>query len=211
LCAASLRDWRFFDVALDVMLICKDVQTSLAACVIMKPMQARRGTFHSPRSSRLIWGRLALWLATLLFLIQVPLHISTPAGMSMAEHLATLLNVSGLTASGPAMTDMHTNDPAVDQGAVDQGAVDHLPASSNHTPGQSPPGHSSSGHHAQGLCCMSPLALVPLPWTPPLSPPELRPLPPPKAASERLKMLRAMARGPPVLGAVSIAATVLFI
>jgi hypothetical protein len=195
------------------MLICKDVQTSLAACVIMKQMQVRRGTFHSihPRPlglicGGLICGRLALWLATLLFLIQVPLHLSTPAGMSMAEHLATLLNVSGLTVSGPAMTDMHTNDPA-----VDQGAVDHLPASSNHTSGHSLPGHSPSDHHAQGLCCMSPLALVPLPWTPPLSPLELRPSSPPKAASERLKMLRAMARGPPVLGAVlTAAATVLF-
>ena len=137
---------------------------------------------EAPFSSHLQWpSRLLLWLAMVLFVLQVAVHTSAPADMNMAEWLTGTL-------TGTVTTDKAAGHPATMPGMHPADAV---------------PGHSGpvgSGHldHAKGLCCMPPVALVPALWTPPLSALTTQPLTPPKVIHEALRLLRATARGPPL-------------
>ena len=139
-------------------------------------------TVNPPSSSRQPWpSQLLLWLAAVLFVVQVAVHASAPADMNMADWLtgAWTGSVTADKAAGhqSPMPGMHPSD-----------------AMPSH------PGPAGSGHsdHAKGLCCMPPVALVPVLWTPPLSVLTTQPLTPPKAIHEALRLLRATARGPPL-------------
>lgn len=145
----------------------------------MPTMQARRHP-AAPLHRSL---RLVLWLAAALFVVQIPLHASTPAHLSMAEWMNRLvtgqISVTGQVETG------QMNMPGMDAAVSGH---DHAPAA---------PGGSGHAHHAEGLCCMPPVALLPTFWTPPPLPLRRQALTPPKAVREALLILRATARGPP--------------
>ena len=126
--------------------------------------------------------RLVLWLAAVLFVLQVPLHASTPAHATMAEWMNRLM--TGQASAG------QTKTAQMDMPGMS--AEGHT-----HAPEAPAPEGSSHAHHAEGLCCMPPVALLPTFWTPPPLPLRRQALTPPKAAREALLILRATARGPP--------------
>ena len=134
----------------------------------MTPMRAQHHLGVNPQR----WpARLALWLATLLFAMQVGFHAAMPEHMNMSQMLDTVLN-------GPANT----------RGVEMSGMA--MPAA----PRPALPTHAG---HADSLCCMPPLAPAPQFWTPPLMLPVGRLRAAVRAVAEALRILRATARGPP--------------
>ncbi|ULH15315.1 hypothetical protein MF271_15420 [Deinococcus sp. KNUC1210] len=131
------------------------------------------------RASRLFSGRVVLWLAATLFALQVGLHAAMPAGMNMPQMVASLLEAAPVA---------HVHEAQMNMAAMPPDTA----------PTQTPaPLHPGTHHLAQSLCCMPPLALLPLLWTPPLLPLIRLHLRPPRAVQEALRILRATARGPP--------------
>ena len=154
-------------------------ELSRPGCAIMQT--TKMSAPEAPSSSHVQWpSRLLLWLAAALFVVQVAVHASTPADMNMTEWLTGAL-------TGTVTTDK-AGHPATMPGMHPADAV----------PGHSGPAGSGHSDHAKGLCCMPPVALVPALWTLPLSVLTTRPLTPPKAIHEALRLLRATAHGPPL-------------
>ena len=149
----------------------------------MTPMRARH---YLGVNSRRWPARLALWLATLLFALQVGLHAAMPGHMDMSQMLDSVLrdsaNAQGTEMSGMAM-------PAAPSAATPSAAVPDPAA-----PSPALPAHAG---HADSLCCMPPLAPAPQFWSPPLLLPVGRLRAAVRAVAEALRLLRATARGPP--------------
>lgn len=162
----------------------------------MAAMQARPRHCSPPWSTvRSTWAGLALWLATLLFVLQGGLHAAMPPDMNMAEMVGGLFTAP--VHGGPGAPATHTESHAPD--AMPGMSTRDLPTHdvSTHDPPR-PPAHPAK-HAAEGLCCMTPAAVLPVLWAPPAPLLIQTTQTPPEALHEALLRLRATARGPPTV------------
>lgn len=147
-------------------------------CAIMTPMRAQHHLGVNPQR----WpGRLALWLAALLFALQVGFHAAMPEHMNMSQMLNTVLS-GAVNAPSPAMSGM---------------AMPAAPTAAAPGPDAPRPALPAHAGHADSLCCMPPLAPAPQFWVPPLLLPVGRLRVAVRAVAEALRIQRATARGPP--------------
>ena len=144
-------------------------------------MTLMRAQHHLGLNSQRWPARLALWLATLLFALQVGFHAAMPEHMNMSQMLDTVLG-GAVTAHSLAMDGM---------------AMPAMPTPVSPKPMSPPPTAPAHAGHADTLCCMPPLAPAPQFWVPPLLLPVRRLRVAVRAVAEALRVLRATARGPP--------------